>query len=478
MRRLPPFLLKSCWITVLYSTALFACGGSEPALPAFDVTDGPRAFAGVSVIPMDGPGILEAQTVLIRDGRIAAVGPAASTPIPEDAAVVDGTGLFIMPGLAEMHAHLPDSTDGPDVDELLFLWAANGVTTLRSMQGSPSHVTLSDQLSDGRRFGPHLYTASPPMSGDVIADPATAEARVREYARTGYDLVKTYPGLSRESWDRIIETAQDVGLPVGGHVPVDVGLEHALASGVSTIDHFDGFLEFLLGPGYNDQLLQGRQPPADSLVLATSQERIEELAQRVADTDTWLVPTLQLWEYFFNAANPDSLIAQPEMRYVSPLQRQSWYSMRNYRGDRPPGVGEAVIDGRLRLLKALDDQGARLLFGTDSPQMLNVPGFSTHREIDLMESSGMDPWRILVTATRNVGAYARDDLAEDVPFGVVAVGARADLIAVRGNPLEDLDRLQDLAGVMIQGRWLSGDEIARVLEELEERYRGESPPRE
>jgi imidazolonepropionase-like amidohydrolase len=124
------------------------------------------------------------------------------------------------------------------------------------------------------------------------------------------------------------------------------------------------------------------------------------------------------------------------------------------------------------MLKALADAGARLLMGTDSPQLFNVPGFALHREIGVMAAAGLSPFVVLESGTRNVGLYASEDLGLDGAFGTVAPGRRADLVLLEANPLADVANVARRAGVMVRGRWLPEAEIRARLEEIAARHAG------
>ena len=123
-------------------------------------------FANVNVIPMDDERVLRRQTVVIRGGRIAQLGSSAQVKAPKDSMVIDGRGKFLMPGFAEMHGHLPGpDTDPETVDRILYLFLANGVTTVRGMLGQPNHLELRKEIEEGQRLGPTLYVAGPPFQG-------------------------------------------------------------------------------------------------------------------------------------------------------------------------------------------------------------------------------------------------------------------------------------------------------------------------
>ena len=141
-----------------------ACGGPD-TLIAGDV-----AFVNVNVVPMDGERVLEEQAVIIEDGRIVAIGSADEIGPQEGVDVIEADDLYLVPGLTEMHAHLPDPRQSDiDIKNLLFLYVANGVTTVRGMQGDPSQFRLRDQISHGLLVGPRLYLGSMSMNGGRVS---------------------------------------------------------------------------------------------------------------------------------------------------------------------------------------------------------------------------------------------------------------------------------------------------------------------
>ncbi|MFP5354945.1 MAG: amidohydrolase, partial [Gemmatimonadota bacterium] len=150
---------------VLGSTSLAALAGASllPAAAAAQVT----AFVDVSVIPMDRERVLENQTVLVRDGRIVSVAPASGAQLPADAVRIDGRGKFLMPGLAEMHAHVPPQGASEQLlKDIMFLYIANGVTTIRGMLGATYQLDLARRLNGGQMVGPTFYVAAPSINGN------------------------------------------------------------------------------------------------------------------------------------------------------------------------------------------------------------------------------------------------------------------------------------------------------------------------
>jgi imidazolonepropionase-like amidohydrolase len=225
------------------------------------------AIINVNVVPMHAEIIIPAQTVVIEDGLISAIGGVDKTPVPEGAEFVDGTDRYLMPGLVEMHAHVPDATS-QNLGRVLTLFAANGVTTIRGMLGQPSHLVLRQRLLSGDVFGPRLFTSGPSMNGNSVSNVADGIARVRAQHDAGYDFIKIHPGLSADEFMAIAATANELGMPFAGHVPVAVGLENALSAGMATIDHLDGYVAALM-PVNSDSEYPNLQPKRPRPVSGT-----------------------------------------------------------------------------------------------------------------------------------------------------------------------------------------------------------------
>jgi hypothetical protein len=432
------------------------------------------AITNVTVIPMDRERTLADQTVIIRDGRIETVGDAARTTVPAGATRIDGRGKFLMPGLAEMHAHVPPGNPTDEqLNDIMFLYVANGVTTIRGMLGAPYQIELRRRLASGELLGPRFFAAAPSLNGNSAPNPAAAVAAVRAAKAAGYDLMKIHPGLSLETWDVAVAELKAQGMTFAGHVPAAVGVVHAMQSGIATIDHVDGYLE----ASVRDSSVH-RTPGSTmgEMIESIDNVKFRELAEMTARLGVWNVPTMYLWENFYGNRSPEELGALPEMRYAHPDQVNAWKSQRRNRslGDANQGLTperrERYLLLRREMLKALADAGAPLLMGTDSPQMFNVPGFALHRELQVARAAGLSRYQVLESGTRNVGRYVASSLKQDGAFGTVAAGQWADLVLLDGNPLEDLENLTRRSGVFVRGRWVSAAEITEGLNRLAAKY--------
>ncbi|HKX07124.1 MAG TPA: amidohydrolase family protein [Stellaceae bacterium] len=422
--------------------AALAPQGSEPVV----------AFVDVNVVPMNRDGVLEHQTVIVRGNRITEVGPAARVRAPTGATTVSGSGKYLMPGFAEMHGHFPNPSAGPELTEnVLFLYVANGVTTVRGMQGQLPHLELKARIARGELLGPRLWVPGPALTGNAAPTPEVGRRLVEEQQAAGFDHLKIHEGLSRETYDTIVATAKRVGLRFGGHVPDAVGVYHALESGQISIEHLDNYVETIGGPD------------------SASDAKLQAVVDATCKARAWTVPTLALWETFMGTEDLELLAARPEVRYVPQAWRNNWMQQLTQmrQGNQlSPRQRETTLALRRRILKALQSAGCPIAFGTDSPQLYSVPGFSIHREMSSMVAAGLTPQQILQAGTRNPARY----FGAEQEFGSVAAGQRADLILLNGNPLTDLANVGRRAGVMVNGRWLPEAEIQARLERIATAY--------
>lgn len=443
-------------------TLLAACSLLFGAAATAQAKRGVYAITDVTVVPMDRERLLPGRTVIVRNGRIETVGPARSTRIPAGAIRIEGRGRYLMPGLAEMHAHVPAGNDPQWTDDVLFLYAANGITFARGMLGAPAHLELRSKLGRGELIGPRLYTSGPSLNGNSVATPGDGRRMVAEQKTAGYDFLKIHPGLDRARYDSIAAAAREHRMRFGGHVPDAVGLRRALEVGQATVDHLDGYMPLLVRDGFAPPEGAGGFFGYD-LTDQVDDRKLAQVARLTRQAGVWNVPTDSLMHHMLL---PDlgeaELLAREEMRYVPRNMLAGWKKARaglRAQPDYDPARAARFIAVRGRLIKALHDEGAGLLLGSDAPQVFNVPGFSLHRELRYLVQAGLTPYQALSTGTREVARF----LGTPGDFGTVEPGRRADLILLEGDPLKDVGHLQRRAGVMVGGRWLPEAEIAAGL---------------
>ncbi|HKQ06919.1 MAG TPA: amidohydrolase family protein [Blastocatellia bacterium] len=403
----------------------------------------PVAFVEVNVVPLDEERILERQTVIVRDGRIAEIGPATKVIVPKGALRIDAKGKYLLPGLVDMHAHLNSPKELP-------LYLANGVTTVYNLNGRPAHIKWRDEINRGARVGPVIYTCGPTLR--VVKKADEARRLIEEQNKAGYDSIKIYNWVSKEAYDVLIEEAKKRGMLYVGHIPREPGLEGVLKAG-QAIAHAEEYVYTFFDNKLDDE------------------SRIPQAVRATRDAGVPVIATLVAFDHIIRQAeNLPALLATPEMKYLAPWVRDEWGVERNlYRKKFANAEDITYLKKFLalqkKLIKALHESGVRILTGTDAMNMGVVPGFSLHEELRNLVEIGFTPFEAIRAATR----YPAEFLARG-EFGTVAVGKRADLLLVDGNPLRGINSLSHPAGVMVRGRWLPVGTLWRMLDEVPAAY--------
>jgi imidazolonepropionase-like amidohydrolase/pimeloyl-ACP methyl ester carboxylesterase len=441
------------------------------------------AFTGVNVIPMDRERVLVNQTVIVRDGTIAEIGPAGKIKVPKGARKIDARGKFLIPGLTDMHAHLlsdealPDSLAG---DELKIM-IANGVTTIRLMIGTPEHLILRKQSAAGEIVAPTIYAASPQFSGRPIGEPFNgyvvktgdeARAAVRKAKVDGYDFIKLTFFITREVFDAVIDEAAKQNIRVIGHVDRQVGLKRAFEAG-QQIEHLDGFFEAMIPP---EAKLPGStsgvyvwQPKAWESLDALDEKQIPVLAAESVKANPFSCPTLTFLKSSFGAGSTDEQVkARAGYRFYPPKIREEMDQPRHRFWQNPPSPErrEKYVDYRNKITKAIHDAGGKILAGSDSPDWLLLYGFTLHTEMKNLNEAGLSNYAALEAATRNPA----DFFGALASSGTVEKGKRADLVLLNANPLDNISNTENRAGVMLKGKWYPQAELNGWLDGIAAKF--------
>ncbi|MCK5441984.1 MAG: amidohydrolase family protein, partial [Maribacter sp.] len=328
-----------------------------------------------------------------------------------------------------------------------------------------THLELREKENKGTLLSPRIYTSSPSLNGNSVTSREEAKQKVTAYKKDGYDFLKIHPGIQYEVFNQVVETANKVDIPFAGHVPVDVGIRHALQSKYASVDHVDGFLEGLVPESKNVNPTDNGFFGFNFTELADTAS-IDELVKMAKENKVWIVSTQSLFTRWFAPVPADELLKQPEMKYMPSETLKNWEERKNASTAETTGFTSEKWEQfdaiRRQLIKKLQDQGHGMLLGSDAPQLFNVPGFSIHHEIDALEAAGLTPLEIIQSGTLNPAIY----FDKEGTFGEVKVGLDADLILLDANPLEDLDALQKVSGVMRLGKWLDKQTIAKRLAEI------------
>lgn len=416
-------------------------------------------FYNVNVIPMDSDRVIADQAVIVHNNAIAHMGNSDDLILNgddgselaegldkytggDDPVLINGQGGYLMPGLAEMHGHIPG--DRESARTVLDLFLAYGITTVRGMLGQNWHLELRDALANHEWRGPRLITSGPSFNGSSVHSPEQAAARVKEQAAAGYDFLKLHPGLERDEYIAIVEQAQALDIPFAGHVSSGVGLDLTFESRQATIDHLDGYI------GQIDlNWLHG----------------VTALAQKTADAGVWNVPTHALYVHIFGPDSVESMLNRPVMKYVSAQTANGWANrIRRDRSNTADQEARNYMRSRRVMIKSLQENGAGLLLGSDAPQIMNVPGYSTHEELIYLVDAGLTPYQALKTGTANVGEFFADE-----KVGRLVDGANADLLLLSDNPMVNIRATQSIEGVMLDGRWYDRKTLDSILADVENR---------
>ena len=426
--------------------SLLAGSVAAPSGPA------PVAFVHANVVPMDSERVLPDQTVVVSNGRIAAIGPSGRTAVPAGAKVVDARGGYLSPGLADMHVHVYTPQE-------LTLYVANGVTTVFNLNGRPLFLEWRRRIASGDLLGPAIYTTGPTM--DRARSPEAAVEEVDRIAAAGYDGIKIYNQVGAKEYPALTAEARKKGLILVGHVAREPGFAATLAAGQS-IAHAEEFVYTFFRE--DDPTSNTLIPPFDAL-------KIPKAVAMTKEAGVSVIPTLVAFRNIVRqATDVRAYLKDPNFAYMAPSMREKLEPARNTYANR---FDRAVIPGlavsyefQRQLVKALHEGGVPILAGTDA-SWLGVPGFCLIEEIEIFQDLGFTPYAALKTATVDPARL----LKKEGEFGTIAPGKRADLVLTRENPLEDVRRLRQLEGVMVAGRWIPDEERRSLLRGVPESYR-------
>jgi len=373
-----------------------------------------------------------------------------------------------------MHVHL----EYFDRDAQLLLFLAGGVTTVRNMDGRASILEWRRRVAAGDLLAPNIFTAGailegkPPFRDDnrVVETPAQAEAAVEEQKRAGYDFIKVYHTLNRETYEAIIRAARKNGLTVAGHIPRSVGLRAALAANQKSIEHLEGYADEIEAD--DSPLRNQRSWLKRYFAVKVSDDKIRGIVEATRRANVWNAPTLiERQRSALSADAVQILLKRPEMKYLPPETAEFWSGLNSRITARmsPEDFTQLAEGERVRkqLVKFLHDGGARLLIGTDAPNPFVLPGFSVAEELQNFVEAGLTPYQAIKAGTRDPAEF----LGASDEFGTISVGKRADLVLVEGNPLETVANVKRRVGVTIRGRWLTTGDLQKQLDALAASYR-------
>jgi imidazolonepropionase-like amidohydrolase len=387
------------------------------------------AIVGGRLIDGTGKSAIDNSVVILKDGKIAAAGPADSIPVPQGAMIVDAHGKSVLPGLWEMHAHFEQVEWGP-------IYLATGVTTARDVGNEREFIVAArDAIAGGHGIGPRLVMAgvvdgSGPFALGVIRvdTPAQAREQVQKYKAAGFQQIKIYSSVKPDILKIVCAEAHRLGMTVTGHIPFGMNAIQGIEDGMDQINHVEYLTAVMVDP--KSGTIDVEAPNVRKVIKLL-------LAQHIV-----VDPTLALMEVVTHPLDHPISSFEPGILKVAPELREGLETM----GMPPKKVERAAATFRalMATVRLLHQAGVPIVAGTDQA----VPGFSLDREIELYVQAGFTPMEAIQSATL-VPARA---MGMEKDSGTIEAGKRADVIVVDGNPLENINDIRKVSVVFAAGK--------------------------
>ncbi|UNZ00321.1 amidohydrolase family protein [Zhouia spongiae] len=409
----------------------------------------------VNIIPMTKDNkVIENATIVIKDKIIQSI----NGPIPANAKTINGKGKWLIPGLIDMHVHnLVDGpyisypTKGPamhfDTQNFMTLYVANGVTTVFELSARAEHIGQRNEIIRGNVIGPRIALAALIDGGNAnmtATTPSDGRQTVRLAKGEGYEFVKVYSQLEKETFKAIVDEAEKQNMKVVGHIP----------------NAFEGHTEEAFVPHFD---LVAHAEEFSKQTDEYTDKEAERFAKMSKKNGTWLIPNLSNLVYIAKQARSlDSVRNLESFKYVHPLMQSKWIVSNQYnKGTSAKRIAyfDKLVEFHVKIVKAFKKEGVPMVAGTDAGTSGIVWGFSLHNELELLADAGLTNEEALASATR-LGA---EWLGIDDKIGTIETGKFADLILLDQNPLDNISNTQEISGVFVNGKWVDRNKIDAML---------------
>ncbi len=442
--------MKTYYISFLFLLIVGPIFAQQTEQPIFAITS-------VNVIPLNTDKVLKNQTVLIEGSTISDIGNSKNISIPDGATIINGKNKYLIPGMADCHAHLPGNGGTKhNIEDYLMLNLANGVTSLRTMRHESYALELNNMLEAGLIDGPRIYPTGYMFYGrkDTLEENTIRES-LEKSKKEGYKFVKFLSAKRMEDYQKIAMLAKEYDIELAGHTPPG-GLKQAVSTQMKSVEHITGFSS-----------LKQKDPNNFDIIL---KQMGEQGMFNCPDILWYKIAMLQEgFEY-------PKMLKNPHMEYLDPEIVKQWEKLsiedeKKY-GPQGDNTNQDYIDKYKKIialyqsiLPQLQDNGVKLLISA-SDGFYIVPGFSYVDELLLFKEGGMKNIDILKAACVNpVDFFGELDVA-----GTITKGKRADLVLLDANPLEDIKNAAKVNGVMLRGKWWSRGELDKRLEAIKNKY--------
>ncbi|MFH4968983.1 amidohydrolase family protein [Gaetbulibacter sp. M240] len=425
--------MKKLPLLCIIVSTLFNCDNNAQNFTLENLQDtGNLIISNVFVVSMAKDTILKNQNILVEDGRIKLM-TTSKIQDTKDFKVVDGTGKYVMPTLADAHVHLPESED--EFRRMMQLYLINGVTKLRSMRGDFKQLGLRKKYNTSTSIYPKLYLATPPISRRQDWSPALLKDSIEYWKKSGFDFIKILSVKNQDVFENIDLYSKKFDLPLTGHFPSNVNDSIFFQSNYSSLEHLGGLL----------------------ISIDTLKERLLAIKKH----NMALCPTLSWYSIGSGRYSYEELRQLPGMDYVPESTINDWIiGTKKYREKLGQEAYKAEVDSELNILKTkyliikvAHDMGISFLLSPDSSSKYMVPGFSVLGEMKLLKNANLSNFDILKMATTNFAAYFQED------YGEIEVGQKADFILLNENPLQNLDALKSIEGLYFNNHFLDSQQL-------------------
>lgn len=481
--------IGSVWLAAL-ALPLFAAGSARAEEPEI-------VLDHVRIVDVTRGEVLPAGTVVVRAGKIAEIRSGerhdhqGSRP---GSTVLDASGMFLIPGLWDMHAHIRD----PEREFRMLV--ANGVLGIRDMGGEPEKIfRWREQAASGGMQGPNVVACGPIVDGPdpsnppisiTVRDAVEGRAIVEKLKTMGADCVKVHDRVPLDAYRAIADQARRSGLPLVGHIPVHVPTRVAVEAGQHSIEHQIG----LRGSSMAEEEVMEAEARENVIAEAMKQGdfslipeaiarkgnllldrfdsgRAQDLYRDFVKHDTYLDPTL-VTQYSLTFVDELSRREDPRMRYIPAAEREYWKPekgmLTRYRTPAYIAYRKREFAKTLEQIAVARRAGVSFVAGTDMWLPYVYPGFSTHDEMALFVQAGLSPLEALRTATLNPARFLRLERST----GSIQKGKAADLVLLAADPLQDIANTKKITAVILRGKLLRRpdlDVLLRTAETLAEK---------